>query len=127
MAKLTLSSNTTDFTTTLNPPIHLGANKKYEAAFLSLHTYNSILNITETNNKFKYSRDKGVSWKTITFERGAYELEEINLRIRREMQLEITSTSTEVPEIEIDFYRPTFKSILVISNDNYMVDFGVEN
>ena len=80
MAKLTLSSNTTDFTTTLNPPIFLGTNKKYEAAFLSLYTYNSIPNITEINNKFKYSRDKGVSWKTITFDKGAYSIEGINVK-----------------------------------------------
>src|SRR6188508_3275906 len=85
MAKLTLSSNTTDFTTTLNPPIFLDANKRYEAAFLSLYTYNSLPNITETNNKFKYSADKGISWKTITFDKGAYELAEINTKIQREM------------------------------------------
>ena len=85
MAKLTLSSNTTDFTTTLNPPIYLNTNKRYEAAFLSLYTYNSIPNITETNNKFKYSTDKGVSWKTIALDKGAYELLEINARIQREM------------------------------------------
>ena len=82
MAKLTLSSNTTDFTTILNPPILLDTNKRYEAAFLSLHTYNSVPNITETNNKFKYSTDKGATWKIITFDKGAYELAEISARIQ---------------------------------------------
>ena len=43
---------------------------------------------------------------------------EINAKIQREM--------TD-PEIVIDYYKPTFKTILVISNENYMVDFGVEN
>jgi hypothetical protein len=124
MAKLTLNSNTTDFTTTLYPPIPLDTNKRYEAAFLSLHTFNSVPNITENNNKFKYSTDKGINWKTITFARGAYELTEINAYIQREIQL---AQSLEKPEIEIDHYKPTFKTILVISNENYMVDFGVEN
>ena len=116
MTKLTLTSNTTDFTTTLNPPILLDINKRYEAAFLSLHTYNSVPNITEINNIFKYSMDKGITWKTITFDKGAYELVEISSKIK-----------LEIPEIEIDYYKPTFKSIVVINNENYMIDFGVEN
>ena len=43
---LILSNNTSDFTTNLSPPIDLNANKKYEAALLSIDLYNSIPNIT---------------------------------------------------------------------------------
>lgn len=128
MAKLTLSSNTTDFTTFLTVPILMDANKKYEAAFLSLHTYNSLPNITENNNKFRYSNDKGSTWKLITLPKGAYEFDEITSRIQREMQMngdydEVNNTFF----IAIDYYKPTFKTILDISNENYMVDFGIEN
>jgi hypothetical protein len=49
-----LSSNTSDFTTDMSQPIHFDADKKYEAALLSIDLYNSIPNITEENNKFKY-------------------------------------------------------------------------
>ena len=49
-----LTGNTSDFTTTFNA-INLDENKQYEAALLSLDTYNSIPNITEgKNNTFKY-------------------------------------------------------------------------
>ena len=86
MAKLTLSSNTTDFTIYLTSPIKLD-NKQHEAAFVSLHTYNSLPNITEDNNKFKYSNDNGISWKIIEIPKGAYEFHDINSWIQNEMQL----------------------------------------
>ena len=153
MAKLTFTSFTTDFTTTLNPPIYLDANKRYEAAFLSLHTYNSIPNITETNNKFKYSTDKGVNWKTITFDKGAYGVDGINAKLQQEISpynslpsyipsyvppppyepppyessTSVNNVESSAPDIIIDYYKPTFKTILVISNENCIVDFGVEN
>ena len=58
---LTLSGDSTDFTTYLAPPINLESDQKYEAAFLSLETYNSMPNVTTENNKFKYSIDNGVA------------------------------------------------------------------
>jgi len=70
------------------------------------------------NNKFKYSDDKGKTWKRITFEKGAYEFKDIIAKIRREIQ------STD---IDIDYYKPTLQTILDISNEDYMVDFGIEN
>ena len=128
MAKLTLSDNSTDFTKHLHSPITLDSDKNYEVAFLSLHTYNSLPNITEANNKFKYSNDKGKTWKIITLSKGAYEFDEINALIQREMQANGDYDKTnEKYYIDLDYYKPTFKTILDISNEDYMVDFGIEN
>src|ERR671910_3776088 len=80
-----LSGNTCDFNTSFMHPIILDPNKQYEAAFLSLETYNSIPNITDENNKFVYSADNGASWKTIILEKDAYEIVEINNEIHRQM------------------------------------------
>src|SRR5437870_2586959 len=136
MTKLTLSNNSTDYptdyptdyTTNLVTPIKLEVDKKYEAAFVSLHTYNSLPNITEDNNKFKYSNDKGKTWKIITFSKGAYEFFDINALIQREMQ--INGDNDKINDkcyIDIDYYKPTFKTILTISNEDYMIDFGIKN
>ena len=128
MAKLTLSSNSTDYTTYLDPPIRLESGKNYEAAFLSLHTYNSLPNITEENNKFKYSNDKGKTWKVITFSKGAYELDEINAFIQLEMKEKGDYDKiNDKYYIDIDYYNPTFKTILDISNVDYIVDFEIKN
>ena len=78
---ITLSGNTCDFSTTFPQPIILDQNKEYESAFLSLETYNSIPNITDKNNKFVYSVDNGVNWKTKVLEKDAYEIAQINAEI----------------------------------------------
>lgn len=130
---LILSSKKTDFTTYLNSPIRLEPAKKYEAAFLTLETYNSIPNITEENNKLKYSTDKGISWKIISLPIGGYELDEINDRIHVDMIMNNDYNQTPGVEpgsefyVNITFDKPTLKSIVEITNENYMVDFGVEN
>jgi hypothetical protein len=125
MAKLTLSSKSTDFTTNLNPPIELETGRKYEVAFISLMTFNSIPNITEVNNKFKYSTDNGSTWKIITLSKGAYELKEINAAIQREMQV-----NGDFDEMNGKYYinisHLIFKTILTVSHERYMVDFGIE-
>ena len=126
MTKLTLSNNSTDFTTWLNSPIQTDLDKEYEAAFISLQTYNSIPNVNEDNNKFKYSTDKGNTWKIVTLEKNAYEFSEINNAIQREMKSNGDYDNVnDTYYIDIDHFK--FKAILSISNENYMVDFGVES
>ena len=71
-----LSGNTADFTTYISSPIYLDQNKQYEAALLSIDTYNSIPNITDKNNKFKYSNDRGIHWKTLTLNKGSYDFKQ---------------------------------------------------
>src|SRR5260221_8937352 len=65
---LILTGNTTDFTTYLSPQIRHDPSKKYEAALLSINLYNTIPNVTEENNKFKYSSDDGNTRKLINDE-----------------------------------------------------------
>ena len=91
---LTLTGNTTDFTTSFQPPLKLDPKREYEAAFLSLETYNSIPNITEKNNAFKYSTDTGNTWKIIKLPIDAYEYTQIADEIQRQM-VENNDFSTE--------------------------------
>src|SRR6266536_3636684 len=82
---LILNSITTDFTTNLLPPIKLKPNRKYESALLSINLFNTIPNVTNKNNKFKYSTDNGGTWKIITLHKGAYKISSINDEIQRQM------------------------------------------
>ena len=123
-----LSSNTSDFTTDMSQPIHFDADKKYEAALLSIDLYNSIPNITEENNKFKYSTDSGNTWKFITLNKGSYELAGINDEIQRQMII-----NGDYDNINNEFYISIttniseLKSVIDITNRLYRVDFTAEN
>jgi hypothetical protein len=125
---LILSGETTDFITYLSPSIHLDPNENYEAALLSIDLYNSIPNITEENNKFKYSADNGTTWKIITLDKGSYELAAINDEIKRQMILngDYDNTNNEF-YINITANVSELKCIVDITNISYIVDFTVEN
>ena len=85
MTSFILSGNTSDFVTCHNS-VMLNPTKDYEAALLSLDTYNSIPNVTKNkNNVFKYSTDDGATWRTIALDTGAYELQAINSEIKRQI------------------------------------------
>ena len=122
-----LSGNTTDFTTYISPQIQFYPNKQYEAALLSVDTYNSIPNITDENNKFTYSNDKGITWKTLTLSKGSYELQAINDEIQRQMIIngDYDSMKNEY-YITISANVSELKSIINITNESYLVDFRIE-
>ena len=116
-----LTGNSSNFTTCFNS-ITLEPTKQYEAALLSLETYNSIPNIIEEkSNEFKYYN--GEAWKTIILSTGAYELNAINNEIKRQIIANRDSESA----IDITADVSTLKSIVSIDNPNYKVDFGIPN
>jgi hypothetical protein len=123
MVSFILSGNTSDFVTCHNS-IMLDPSKEYEAALLSLDSYNSIPNITERkNNVLKYSTDDGITWKTITLSTGAYELQAINNEIQRQL---ITNGDDE-SAINITANISRLTSIVKIENPLYKIDFSVDN
>jgi len=123
MASFILSGNTSDFIT-CNDSVILDPNKKYEAALLSLDTYNSIPNITENkNNIFKYSTDNGITWKNIALNTGAYELQAINNEIKRQ----IIANGDDESAFNIAANISRLTSIVTIENPSYKIDFGVNN
>jgi hypothetical protein len=121
MTTLILSGNTSDFIT-CHSSLILDGNKNYEAALLSLETYNSIPNISVgKNNIFKYYN--GESWNVISLNTGAYELAAINNEIKRQLIANGDSDSA----ISITANVSGLTSIVSIENPSYKVDFGVEN
>ena len=116
-----LTGKSSDFTTCFNSVI-LDPTKQYEAALLSIDTYNSIPNIMEgKNNAFRYYN--GEAWNTIVLNTGSYELESINNEIKRQL---IANGDIEMG-IDITANISTLKSIVNINNPNCRVDFGVPN
>ena len=81
-----LTSNTAEFTTTLSSVIRIES-ENWGVGLVSLETYNSIPNITASNNVFRYSTDNGLTWKVVVLAIGSYEITAINAEIQRQIHL----------------------------------------
>ena len=123
-----LSSNNSNFMIDYLDPIMLKTNRQYEAALLSLETYNTFPNITHENNIFEYSTDNGVTWKIIALDTGSYELSAINDEIQRQMILNDDYDSVNNKfYITITANVSELKSVITVTNPTYQIDFSVEN
>src|SRR5271166_992214 len=126
MANTHILSGTTSNFVTYNHRAQLDPSKKYEAALLSLHMFNSIPNIIDgKNNVFKYSIDNGITWKVISIATGAYELTAINNEIQRQMIVEGDfDKNNSLCYITITANESRGTSIINITNPNYQVAFN---
>lgn len=123
MISFILSGNTSDFVT-YHDSVYLDPNKNYEAALLSLDSYNSVPNVIKNkNNIFKYSTDEGTNWKTISLDTGAYELQAISNEIKRQLVVKEDDESA----INLTANISKLTSIVIIENPRYKIDFGVSN
>ena len=100
-------------------------NKQFKIAVTSLTGYNGIFNVTNSNNKFFFINPSN-EIVMITIPHGAYELESLDLEIKRII--------TEEGHITEAFYpfstKPNFStlgSIIEITNPNFFIDFTYEN
>ena len=90
----------------------------YVIGVSSFNTYNSIFNVTSKNNKIIYF-DGLMYWKEILLPLGAYEIEQINDEIARQLSFE------ESPII-LEANTATLHSIIRLNN-GFKVDFTQPN
>jgi len=114
-----LTSNNSEFTTNIYPPIQL--DDDWQVGLMNFSVYNNIQNITAKNNVFKYSVDGGTIWKTITLAPGSYEIDTINSEINRLMTVNGDSGIT------ISANTITLGSVVDIKSALTRVDFTVAN
>ena len=99
--------------------------KQFKIAITFLPGYNGIFNITSKNNKF-YFINPANEIVMITIPHGAYELESLDLEMKRII--------IEEGHIKKDFYpfsiKPNFSkigSIIEITDPNFLIDFTYDN
>jgi len=114
-----LTSNTSEFTTSICPPIQL--DDDWQVGLMNFSVYNNIQNITAKNNVFKCSVDGGNTWTTITLTPGSYEIDTINAEINRLM------TINGDTGITISANTITLGSVVDIKSPLTRVDFTVAN
>jgi len=123
--KLTLSSNSSSFTTKFLRRLCTDRNVQYEAALISLDMFHAIPNITKGDNDlFEYSTDNGASWKQISLGTGSYELNSINDEIQRVMTLNGDYDKTKQSYfVTISPDLSNLTSVIEIKNEQYKVRF----
>lgn len=114
---IVVSGNSSSIVTTYNPPLDLDRTRQHEIALISLETYYSFPNIDTTNNRVRYSRDNGFSWKEITIPIGCYEINAINEELRK-------AIPDDGMTIRANIY--TLKCVMVVKK-NFIVDFSQGN
>ena len=113
---LCLTSQGSDIRTSIYPPIRLDPDKYHEIALIRLETYNSIPNVNESNNVFRYKFNDTIY--NIEIPPGAYELSEINDFIQRNL--------VDDASLEIIPNNNTLKCNIRINVPNVSVSFDHE-
>lgn len=95
---ITVSGASSSLNVNFCPEIELNKNFEYSCCLLDLHTYNSIPNVHEKNNKFYYSMDDGRTFDFITLPIGSFEVDDILHLLmgefeKRQIPIEITASS----------------------------------
>ena len=112
---LTFTSDKSDFTTKIYPPLNLDLNK-WSIGLACLDTYYSFTNINTGNNCLKYSNDSGTTWIDLTIPVGCYGITHINEAIKEHVQgFELTPNLI------------TLGSVINISNETLRINFNVDN
>ena len=104
----------------LMPGIELDPDKTYKAALTSFSTFNSLKNVfKDENDKFKYSKDNGKTWKIITLQPGSYEIDALNKEIKRQIGID---KKEDLFQIETAVIR-----ISMTLDEDYQVNFNIDN
>ena len=117
---LKIIATTSTHTCKLDPILHLEQNKNFQIALTSFSTFNTIQNvIKDTNDQFKYSNDKGKTWKVLTFLPGSYEVESISNEIKRHLGIPFKDKK------QLQFLAETaVNRISLTLDENHQVDFN---
>ena len=118
-----LSGKSTQLFADYSPELKLEG--RWGIALQNLSTYNSIPNIDNTNNMFKYFN--GSVWKTITIGTGSYEIEELNNEIIRLMK--VNGDYDNVNDVSYITIEPNLSRLTseIHLENGYKVDFDFAN
>lgn len=125
----TLSGRKSVLSADFYPPIELNPSHQYGLALLGFYTYNSIFNVTESNNCFAVMTNNFSRQIKLTVPPGAYEISDLE-KVMVEA-LEVLETTNILPKPESEE-----KSLSVTANNNtlkcvikckYPLDFSVAN
>ena len=118
---LIATNNSSDLSFNIYPPINLNNNEQHELALVGLTMYNSIPNIDDTNNCFKFE------YKNETYSflipHGAYEISSLNDYIKKEIETSHNFSNL----LEIKANHNTLRCVIELKDEELKVYFDHEN
>lgn len=118
---LIVTNNSSDLSFEIYPPINLDVNEQHELALVGLTMYNSIPNIDNSNNCFKFEY-KNESYSFL-IPHGAYEISSLNDYLKRE--IETTFKFSNLFEIKAN--NSTLRCVIELNDDELKINFDHEN
>lgn len=121
----TLSGRSSILSSRIYPPLEI-YDQEAAIALIGFDTYNSIPNVTETNNGFRFKL-KGSEWEEILLPVGQYELEDITQYIREELELlnnEYIVNNDTNALFSLTVHKNTLKCVLT---SEFEIDFTASN
>ena len=123
----TFSDVKTDKIYKLDVPLNLNNDYIFTLALNRFLGWETVVNIDDTKNKFKYSSDNGVTWKNIIIPKGIRSISSINEIFKQQMKNNNDfNSSLNKYYIDFEIDKPSNRVLLKIIN-NYKIDFNVSN
>lgn len=117
----TLKGNSSELSQNIYPPITLNPNVEYCLGLIGFHTFNTIPNIEQGNNKFYYAKTK-----CITIPTGSYEIEDIEKYIQNQLIVEQSNKTVEMSVSEkqqLFSLKPNNNTLKCEIKCKYEIDF----
>lgn len=125
----TLISDTSVLSANFYPPIELEKSKSYGVGLLGFYSYNSIFNIDERNNRVGFvskntkAQNAVISRYVVKIPPGAYEINEINMAIKRGLAKVIDDNNDQLFNLQAN--NNTLKCEVMSST--FDIDFGLRH
>lgn len=84
----TLTSRLSELSVNFYPPIELDGGSRHGLGLIGFYSYNSIFNVDETNNIFRYRVSAKDTFSTVHIPLGAYEIDEIYAAMLKAMNID---------------------------------------
>lgn len=118
----TLKSHNHVLSTDFINPIQLDSTSDYGLALIGFHSYNSIPNIEETENKFYYTIKSENQQKVIKIPTGSYEISDLETYLREKLISKSVKKENYNKFFSLKANNNTLKC--EIQSDQYTVDFS---
>lgn len=124
----TLSGRSSILSSCIYPPLEIQYDQEAAIALIGFDTYNSIPNVTEENNLFRYRMPPNEKWEDIVLSRGQYELDDIAQYIHEELELLIDEgidVNEDIPGmLKLTVHKNTLRCIIT---SQFEIDFTPVN